>query len=571
MKKKKEPSNRQSSLRFHRNTDLAMETKIVNRQLICLLTCTLLAAGLRLWKLGEWSLWEDEILTTLDAQKFPDVFPINPISYIFVKLSIFLFGSSEWGVRFIPCLIGIITVPVLYFLVRSMYNSRVALLTAIFTGLSPWHLFWSQNARSYIFTFLFASISAFTFYLALEKDSITLLIASLISTAMLTMSHLLSAMLVFALAGYVLILWLLPIEKPPGLRMRNLAVFFVPFIAAATVLFVPGIFQYLTSGWGHNVWSRSPIYVAFTLIYELTIPVFIVALLSAVGAGMQVSRCAGVQGSEGAGERGSKGTGEQRSNKKTRKRENGKTRVKSDKVKSEKISVRFAREKEPPSIHSLTNTHHSSRNTQSSIINHQSRDRRSIFLACYAGIPLVLFLISSTFMNVAGYYMFFTVPAYLTLASVGIIKSDVTSHRLHMKIGLFLIIVLTLFSRDYLYFRAENGGRPRWRKAFDTVKQEMSPTDLVVIPIPKIAEYYLPSAESIKLKEVMKNPDKFEARLQSTKRDAWFVIDYPTIRIVDQDQQFYTWLKSKARFIKRYGCYARVMDRSIVIYKLSQP
>ena len=85
-----------------------------------------------------------------------------------------------------------------------------------------------------------------------------------------------------------------------------------------------------------------------------------------------------------------------------------------------------------------------------------------------------LFLIASQFQNVAGYYLFWTIPAYFILAGVACerIWRAVESQSGGNILGMLLpgVLVLTLFSQTYLYFQMENGGRPRWREAFEAIE-----------------------------------------------------------------------------------------------------
>ena len=67
--------------------------------------------------------------------------PINPIPYVAVKFSIALAGGSEWGSRFIPCVIGILSIPIILGLGRTLFNWRVGILASAFVAFSSWHLF----------------------------------------------------------------------------------------------------------------------------------------------------------------------------------------------------------------------------------------------------------------------------------------------------------------------------------------------------------------------------------------------------------------------------------------------
>ena len=442
---------------------------------------------LRLWHLGTWSFWVDEVLTVLDAHQLSVVrFPINPIPYLAVKFSTSLAGTNEWGARLIPCLVGIASIPLIFLMGRSLFNLQVGIFAATFLAFSSWHVFWSQNARSYVFTVFFAILAAWSFYVALERDRPLLMSGSLVATILLLLSHTLSGVIALAFAGYVI--GLLRIGRPlnnsrrhlTGTRLRNLAIFFLPLALPVVLLVVPRFRSYLFSGWGLNQWGRSPLYTLFTLIHGLSVPVAVVAFFTAF---------------------------------------------------------------------------------------HPPVDRKRRFLVCYAGIPLVLFLISSHFLNVAGYYLFFTTPAYLLLAAVGCNQIwRMAQIPLLLRSILPCVIIITMLSQDYLYFRIENGGRPKWREAFSTIRAEMRADDRVVLSIPRVGEYYLPELETISVKAVMADPEGIEQRWGSQKGRVWFVIDAGNWNVVDAGEQFRAWIRQKTRLIQRHTVFARAMDRTISVY-----
>ena len=63
-----------------------------------LVVVSLIGAGLRLWQIDRWSLWQDEVLTVLSSQLLAfDYLPINPIPYLAVKSSIAISGLGAFG------------------------------------------------------------------------------------------------------------------------------------------------------------------------------------------------------------------------------------------------------------------------------------------------------------------------------------------------------------------------------------------------------------------------------------------------------------------------------------------
>ena len=448
---------------------------------------------LRFWNLGQWSFWIDEVLTVLDAEAFSlSNSPINPIPYIAAKFSVFVANKlpfvgqdgGEWSSRLIFCIVGIVSIPIVFSLGQTLYNSKVGLLAAAFVALSNWHLFWSQNVRSYIFTFLFAVLTAWFFYRSLESDSTLLTIWALFSSICLILSHLLAATIVPALAVYAILCLL---EERSRKRWINLLLFFVPFAIPVLMLALPQIRGYVSSGWGHNEWGRSPLYIILTLVQGVSVPIAVAAFFAVI--------------------------------------------------------VR-------------------------------PFDRPTRFLLCLAGVPLGLLLIASQFQNVAGYYLFWTTPAYFILAAVACtyIWEAITGDKFNLlKVLLPCLIIVVLLSQDYLYFRFENGGRPKWREAFGVIRVERKPTDQLVLSEPEMARFYMPTSKSIDVDKLVKDKVSFEREWENSgSKRIWFIVDVASFNVFDADMTVRNWIRERGRMIETLPAFSRAKDRTIHIYLLEK-
>lgn len=445
----------------------------------------LFGTALRFWNLGQWSFWIDEVFTVRDAQNLSvdswRVIP-NPIPYLAVKLSISIAGSREWGSRLIPCLVGIASIPMVFGFGRTLFNWRIGLLSSAFVACSSWHLFWAQNARYPVFTFFFGVLTAWLFYASLERDSTLLTVGALVSCFCLILSHTLAVVIVPALAAYAVICLL---ENANRKRWLNLLIFFLPFAMPVLALILPQVRGYLFSGWGRNLWQRSPLYIVLTLVQGVSIPVAVTAFFAS-------------------------------------------------------IATRF--------------------------------NRATLFLLCYAGIPLILFLIASQLQNVAGYYLFWTIPAYFILASVA---CERVREAIEMKSGNMLgilvpcVLLVTLLSQDYLYFKIENGGRPKWREAFEVVEAEKKPTDKVVLSEPEMGRYYLPELTPIYIGGLLEDSEAFEREWETSGRERlWFLVDVASFNVFDADARVRTWIRQRGRIVKTLPAFSRAKDRTIHVYLL---
>lgn len=199
-------------------------------QFLLLGLITLVAVGLRFYKLGEWSFWIDEAWSIIDALGLgasrTDLFEFHVLFYFLIKPVLLSLDINEWSTRLVPALIGVVSVPVLFFPTRRVFGPRVAAFVAILLAVAPWHLFWSQNVRCYTLLLLLYNVSLLLFYWGLETDQFRYIMASWTTLILALLTNLTAAWLFPTILVYVFFLQVLPIEKPPGFRAKNL----IPFL-----------------------------------------------------------------------------------------------------------------------------------------------------------------------------------------------------------------------------------------------------------------------------------------------------------------------------------------------------
>ena len=216
---------------------------------------TLLAAILRFYKLGEWSFWFDEVFTlnrALNSYNDFEAVVQTTLSHKFLPLSIILSGSavnilgtSELNARLVPAIIGIISVPVLYFPTKKIFGWRVAAIATLLLALSTWHIYWSQNARFYTSLLFFYSLALFAFYFAIERDRPLYILIGYVLLYLAFSERFVAMWFVPVIACYLIVLKIAPFEKPAGFRARNvLLIVLLPVIAIGII----EIISLLTTG-----------------------------------------------------------------------------------------------------------------------------------------------------------------------------------------------------------------------------------------------------------------------------------------------------------------------------------
>lgn len=215
-------------------------------QYVWLMLITLLAAALRFYKLGEWSFWIDELFTinhatshfsslSLLLQNIPPQRNWVPVSVILAARGLNIWGVSEWSARMASVVIGIFSIPILYFPTRRMFGERIALVAVLLLAVAPWHLFWSQNARFYTSLMLFYTLSLFAFYFAIEEDNPKYLILFYIFVYLAASERLIALFIFPVVILYLVALWILKFEKPRGMNFRNLAMISLPLLLGIVI------------------------------------------------------------------------------------------------------------------------------------------------------------------------------------------------------------------------------------------------------------------------------------------------------------------------------------------------
>jgi len=127
--------------------------------LAILLAITFLGAVIRFLNLGNFGFEGDEVFT---LQKV--VGPITnernwPLLFLLSKPIVWLLGVSEFSLRLLPAMLGVLSIPAFFYAGRKVYGELPMLLTGLFIALNHWHVYHSQTARFYSAVFLFSGLA----------------------------------------------------------------------------------------------------------------------------------------------------------------------------------------------------------------------------------------------------------------------------------------------------------------------------------------------------------------------------------------------------------------------------
>jgi 4-amino-4-deoxy-L-arabinose transferase-like glycosyltransferase len=159
------------SLHFFRITNGSYFSVSTVATISCLLVIGL---GLRIHNLGMLGLIVDEGHQALAVNGIlQHGYPVVPsgipyawnILYIYMQsFAALLFGVNEFSLRLPGVVFSVASIPMIYLFGRSLFNSKVGLLSAFLITFSVWEIEVSRYARAYAAYQFFYILSLFTFY-----------------------------------------------------------------------------------------------------------------------------------------------------------------------------------------------------------------------------------------------------------------------------------------------------------------------------------------------------------------------------------------------------------------------
>jgi len=146
------------------------------RTRVVLFALVVLVAGLvRFVGLGKESIWLDEAtsiligrmnLPSVVAWAAADIHP--PLYYLVLHFWLYL-GESEFAVRSLSAVLGVLSVVIIHGLARELFGTRVGLLAALLLALSPLHIWYSQETRMYMMVATWSLLASYLLLLALRR------------------------------------------------------------------------------------------------------------------------------------------------------------------------------------------------------------------------------------------------------------------------------------------------------------------------------------------------------------------------------------------------------------------
>lgn len=174
-----------------------------------ILLAIILGAGvMRFLHLGLESFWLDELYvaiecdphqplgTLFEALKHIDQHP--PLFYLAERSFFFFFGENEVTARVLPAAAGVLAVYAMYLLGKQLVNKRLGLVVAALAAVNHFLIWYSREARGYMFTFLFAALSLVYFFRLIDTARRKDLVGYILFSLAVMYSHYFGVLFVFS-------------------------------------------------------------------------------------------------------------------------------------------------------------------------------------------------------------------------------------------------------------------------------------------------------------------------------------------------------------------------------------
>lgn len=162
----------------------------------------LLAFFLRVFRLDQQSLWYDELATWQRAvvplaDMFADLFAVRnhtPLYFLAMRPWAAI-GESEFILRYFSVLWGVLGVALIYRLGNLVGGRRTGLIATFLLAISPFHIWYSQEARMYAMLTALAIVASWCLLLLLRKERRALWLVYAISLTLAMYTHFLAVFL----------------------------------------------------------------------------------------------------------------------------------------------------------------------------------------------------------------------------------------------------------------------------------------------------------------------------------------------------------------------------------------
>lgn len=143
-------------------------------------------------------------------------------------------GANVENIRRLSAVFGLLAIPCLYWLSFEAFGNHVsARVSTLVFSISPFHLLWSQEARSYGLWTLTIILSSALFLKAIKKPKIYIWILYSLMIVLGTYTHLFTALVIFSHGSYILV------RKSLRSQVKQILIPFTLSVVVSGILLLP--------------------------------------------------------------------------------------------------------------------------------------------------------------------------------------------------------------------------------------------------------------------------------------------------------------------------------------------
>ena len=182
---------------------------INKRILLIVILIILLGSFLRFYNIKKESFWLDEGAVGLTIKKYNALQILNnvlekgqilpekyythndelPVFYIILSGWAKIFGVSEFSLRGLPAILGLFALILIFYLVKYLFDEKIALLSTFLASINLTLIWYSQEARQYSYLLFLSLLSAIFLLKSLEREKTKYIVGFLSVNAFIVYSH----------------------------------------------------------------------------------------------------------------------------------------------------------------------------------------------------------------------------------------------------------------------------------------------------------------------------------------------------------------------------------------------
>ena len=153
-----------------------------------------LAFLLRIYRLGLYDLWFDEVLCAFQRFDLKNILngrilDSNPPLYFIILHFFTPQKASEFILRLPSAIFGTLTVLALYGFAKRFFDGKTALISGFLLAISPFHIYYSQEVKMYSLFILFSFLSVSFLILSIREDKYFFWAGFIISSTLNLYTH----------------------------------------------------------------------------------------------------------------------------------------------------------------------------------------------------------------------------------------------------------------------------------------------------------------------------------------------------------------------------------------------